>query len=272
MLPTIEATTNNLTLDDFLELLKNSNVVDGILLMGSSATGTMNKFSDIDITLIVKHVPEHTLGITTFVEHRFTEIYIYTVDEVKILINKNNINPDVKEGWIFNWIKDGKIVVDKSGLLEKVKEKSSTLDLDKVSDFLILSSIGKVNYNFIQNKRYFNSSSQLHLKALQVRLLYSLADVFVAYFNTRRLHWTGEKQAIKYLEQNDRVFLGLFENYQTCTKLEEKMELYENMAELALKPIGGLWKTEVVSVIAEGDFNKETLNTSLSYWKNLLNR
>ncbi|MFH0937135.1 MAG: nucleotidyltransferase domain-containing protein [Candidatus Daviesbacteria bacterium] len=270
MLPTLESTTNNLRLDEFLELLKKSDVVDGILLMGSSANGTMNKFSDIDITLIVKNIPANTLGIATFVEHRFTEIYIYTVDEINTLIDKNDIDPDKKEGWIFNWIRDGKIITDKSGSLSKVKEKSTTLNLDKVSDYLIFSSISKVNYNYVQNKRYFDSGSEIHLKALQVRLLYCMADVFVAYFNVRKLRWSGEKQAIKYLEQNDHEFLELFEGYQTATELKDKMELYQQIAELALDPAGGLWKREVVSVITDGNFSEESIRKSLEYWNNLL--
>jgi len=263
------STTNNETLDNFLLNLQQNKIVDGILLMGSTANGNMNDFSDIDITLIVTEKPKATLGITTFVENRFTEVFFYTKDEIENLLAKNEINPDKKEGWVLNWIRDGRIIVDKSGLLEKVKQKSLNINLDTVFDNLIISSYQKVNYNLTQNKRYFLSGNKLHLQALEIRLLYCLAEVFVAYSNIRRIHWKGEKLAIKWLEEHDREFLGIFQQYLKTSDIKEKMDLYEKLADFALKPMGGIWHKPVVSAMPEGEPEEENIKSALSYWKKL---
>src|SRR5438874_5429571 len=93
------SSTNNETLEQFFSGLRGNPNIDAILLMGSGATNTMDEHSDIDLAFVFRTVPENVLGVNTYVDNKFTEIYFYSIEEVKILLNKDIIEPNEKAGW-----------------------------------------------------------------------------------------------------------------------------------------------------------------------------
>lgn len=270
MFKTQTSKTADQSLDEFLSQLKESSDVDGILLMGSTANGVVTEYSDYDLVVIANNLPKKILGITTFIDNKFAEIFFYTPEEVKDLLAKEKIDPDQKEGWIINWSRDGKIIADKSGLLSRIKEKAKQTK-DNVADTLPYSFWHKINYNFVQNKRYFLSGKEIYLEALDVRLLYSIAEVFVGYFNVRKIVWRGEKKAIQWLQENDKNFLGLFQTFNKEIERAKKMVIYEQLAQEALEPLGGLWKEKVTAVMPTGDFDDGDIEKGFKFWNGLFN-
>ncbi len=264
-----QSRTTSRNLDQVLSELTQNHMVDGILLMGSATKHPMNKFGDIDMAIVVNELPENVLSVNTYIENRFAEIFFYSNDEILALLAKDKVDPDKKDGWIVNWLRDGKIVTDKSGLLHRLRERLSTI-YDEVTDALSYSSWRRINYNYVQNTRYFKSGEPQYLKALDVRLLYSIAEVFFGYFNVRKIPWRGEKEAIHWLEEHDHEFLSLFQDYLQEVNRDRKMDLYKQLAEKALEPTGGLWNSKITVISPSGEDLREALAKGLRFWNQLI--
>jgi hypothetical protein len=90
----------------------------------------------------------------------------------------------------------------------------------------------KINYNFIANKRYFESQDWLYHQALELRLLYSVIEIVCGYFAFRDILWEGEKNAIQRLKNNFPDFYKLLEEYLKVSLLKDRFNLYSQMVDL----------------------------------------
>jgi predicted nucleotidyltransferase len=255
-------------LEDVLSKLKNNPSVDAILITGSTANNTMHEHSDYDLACILRNAPPKIMGVTTFVDHKFSEIFFYSLEEVKQALENKIIDLNTKEGWIANWSRDGKIVCDKSGLLGRLKLKSQKIGND-VGESLVYRSWYRINYNLVQDTRYFEFDREIYQTALKIKLLNSILQVFLGYFEIIKIAWTGEKEAVKWLKENDPAFLDLF---QQCLDAngDGKFKLYKKLAELALEPVGGAWKANAVAIMPSSDVNEKGLESALDYWDELV--
>jgi predicted nucleotidyltransferase len=255
-------------LGDVLARLKNNPSVDAVLLMGSTANKTMHKYSDYDLACVLRDAPQKIMGITSFIDHKFSEIFFYSIAEVEQAIKNESIDLNNKEGWIANWLRDGEIVCDKSGLLKRLKEKSINIGFN-IDKGAIYKTWYRINYNLVQNSRYFESDSNLYHQALDIKLLYSILEVFTGYFDIRNISWTGEKNALKWLKENDHDFLKIF---QSCLRVNdaEKFNLYKKLVELALKPVDGIWKKNTEAVMPSNDTDDAAIKFALDYWDGLV--
>ena len=255
-------------LEDVLSKLKNNFSVDAILITGSTANNTMHEHSDYDLACILRDAPPKIMGITTFIDHKFSEIFFYSLEEVKQALENKVIDLNTKEGWIANWSRDGEIVCDKSGLLTRLKNQSQKIGND-VGESSVYRSRYRINYNLIQDTRYFESDRETYQTALKVKLLNSILQVFLGYFEVRKIAWTGEKEAVERLKENDPTFLELF---QKCLDASgaEKFKLYKKLAELALEPVGGIWESNTEAVMPSNGINEKELESALDYWDELV--
>jgi len=255
---------SNKDLEGVLDVLSSNPSVDAVLLMGSTANKTMHEYSDYDLACVLRDPPQRVMGITTFIDQKFSEVFFYSVSEVEHALKNETIDLNIKEGWIANWLRDGKIVCDKSGLLKRLKEKSSNsgYSSDNGAAYKIWY---RINYNLVQNQRYFASDSNLYHEALDIKLLYSILEVLTGYFGVRNIPWTGEKNALKWLKENDHDFLILF---QACLRSEpvEKFNLYKQIADMALKPVGGIWAKNVEAAMPVNDTDDAAIQSALDYW------
>jgi len=104
----------------------------------------------------------------------------------------------------------------------------------------------KVNYNFICNQRYYQSQNERYLKALDLRLLYSVIELITSYFTFRQIPWRGEKRAIGYLEANEPVFYRQFQNFLISHDIDERMKFYGKMFDLTIPESLGRWDKDIV--------------------------
>jgi hypothetical protein len=108
-----------------------------------------------------------------------------------------------------------------------------------------------IGYNAAQLRRYLASDDPVAQHAVDLRLLYSLMDVVTGYFTVRRLPWRGEKAALRYLEVHDPDYLDQLRRCLAERDRERKARQYEELARLALAPVGGLWEAGT-TVVAPG--------------------
>lgn len=197
---------SNKFLQEIITKLSKNDNVDALLLCGSTATGKQTKSSDYDLVLVVKEKPEKLLSLFTYIDSLPADIFFYSLADIKRIISDKK----VKEGgetWLIHWLPKGKISFDKSGDLSKLQRMIS--EIKYPSDASVNASAYKINYNLVNNTRYFESEDPLYHSALEIRLLYSIVEALVEYFSMRHIYWEGEKTAVQYLEDHDPEYLSI---------------------------------------------------------------
>src|SRR3989338_1810815 len=217
------------SLTNLIEQLKLSPRVRGIFSTGTTAT-KLTPSSDIDLVIILDKNDEAIKSVYTKIGNYFSDIFFFDIDFINQLKDRQEVSGNNFDGMFLEWLAKGKIEYDPDNLLLILKNKiSGTPPLQKVADSEKKDFWIKTNYNFIANSRYYNSSDELYHKALEFLLLYSVIELITAYFSFRAIPWRGEKVAVKYLEQNDQEFLGIFKKYSESNTLAEKMKYYEQL-------------------------------------------
>lgn len=269
MFPLIDATTARQSLEEVFSRLTRHAAVDGILLAGSTARGAKSGHNDYDIVCIVRDVPDRVLGINTSIDGTFAEIFFYSTKEMENIARMATVNPSEKAGWIFHWIREGRIVLDRSGSLQTIKERSREIK-EQIPYALAYRSWFLLNHDLEQNRRYFRSGSEAYHDALDVRLSYGIVDVLTGYFNLKRIPWRGEKEGLMRLRQQDPVFFDLYREFFRSRTIGERMHAYERVVRALLESVDGLWPKHATAVIPGGDVDDESVRSGLAFWHNLL--
>lgn len=249
--------SNQLT--DVIKHLSARNEVVGLFTTGTTASG-LNPSSDIDLVVILADNQKGIRSAYTTIENRFADIFFFDTAFVKKVSEMENIPGNGFEGMFVTWLAKGVIEKDESGDLAKLKslvgKKAQNLfvSLEEKQD-----SWFKINYNFIANQRYFKSEDAVYHKALEIRLMYSIVELLVAYFTLREIPWRGEKEAITYLEKNDTKTLESFTAYTKSHSLAEKFNAYKNLFTSVLHGNFQEWQKDFMLVKDEKNQLKEEL-------------
>lgn len=246
------------SLDEIVTKLSQNDNIDALLLCGTTATGTQTKSSDYDLVLVVKEKPEKLLSLFTYINSLPADIFFYTVADIRRIISDKKIK-EGGETWLLHWLPKGKISFDKSGDLSKLHNMIS--EIQYPPDTSAGTSAYKINYNLVNNTRYFESNDPLYHSALKIRLLYSIVEALVGYFSMRHIYWEGEKKAIQYLEKNDPEYLSIFQRTVRASNLRDKFLAYRDLVEKSYTEEYPKWDKNV-AVSIEGDFG--------AFWTNLL--
>ena len=219
--------SNQLT--DVIKHLSARSEVVGLFTTGTTASG-LNPSSDIDLVVILTDNQKGIRSAYTTIENRFADIFFFDADFVKKVSEMENIPGNGFEGMFVTWLAKGVIEKDESGDLTRLK----TLVDKKVQNFSVTleekqDSWFKINYNFIANQRYFKSDDTVYHNALEIRLMYSIVELVVAYFTLREIPWRGEKEAITYLEKHDNKTLESFMAFTKSHSLSEKYHAYKSL-------------------------------------------
>jgi hypothetical protein len=279
MFATIPTTTETLTLDDLIRTLAEHSAADGIVVMGSAGDSTLNPASDYDLYVVLSSMPEPLFMLLTTVERRLTEIYFTTTEAIdRILVLSEPTPGDFGQILATQWLQSGRIVFDRSGRLSRLRHKvqeqpwQDAAHANETRLAGMFSYWWKINYNLRQTRRMLESHDPAYLFAVDIRLLYSLPEVFVGYARARGMPWRGEKELIHYLMQHDQPFLDLFRECIAEADRRRKTALYEQAAALALAPVGGLWAPDATAIQIEtdGTFAPAAIERALEYWRSLL--
>jgi predicted nucleotidyltransferase len=240
---TVRATTATLRLDDVIARLAAQPSVAGILLLGSTATGALTPASDYDLLVVFDELPAPLRLVTTWVDGRLTEVYCTTLDAVRrVVATVTEIPASGEAGAIVTWLRSGRLVHDRRGeLLTAQAAARTTVRPTPATDDEVYETWRKAGYSVAQMKRYLAAGDPTSDLAVDMRLLYGLADVMVGYFTARRLAWQGERAAIRHWAANDPDFLERFRAALAERDRRRRVELYEELARDAVAPIGELW-------------------------------
>lgn len=245
-------------MEEIITKLSQNDNVDALLLCGSTATGTQTNSSDHDLVLVVKEKPDKLLSLFTYINGLPADIFFYSLGDIKRIV----LDKQIKEGgesWLMHWLPKGKISFDKSGDLSKLQNMISEIQCPP--DTSAGTSAYKINYNLVNNTRYFESNDPLYHSALEIRLLYSIVEALAGYFSMRRIYWEGEKKAIQYLEDEDPEYLSIFQKSARASNLQDKFAAYRDLVEKSFTTEYPKWDKNV-AVSIEGDFGM--------FWTNLL--
>lgn len=188
--------------------LKGRGQVTAVFLTGSGATLEFKDYSDYDLIVILDRDEVGLKSIYTFIDDKFADIFFFTEEKIKKLAKRIEVNPNSMDGILLSWLSGAKIEFDKTGSISELKKKvEANYFKTLIPNDEITSVWNKVNYNFICNQRYYRSGNKIYLKALDIKLLYSVIELITAYFTFHQTSWRGEKQAITYLETSDLLFI-----------------------------------------------------------------
>jgi len=265
-LPFARSLTIGQTLEGVLAKLRSHPSVHAVLLMGSAANDTLHSHSDYDLAVVVDNAPPGLVAIDTFIDHRFAEIFCFSVAEVETLAAKESIQALSREDWLLNWVKTGRVVWDSSGLLERIKQRSEERLATVVAFETVYGTWHQLSYNLCTSLRYASSRDDLYLEALDVRLLHAVSEAFAGYFNVRRIPWRGEKAAIEWLREHDPEFLAIFRGFHQANNRDQRVRVYNDMVIRALEPVGGPWRDGTTTPGLRSGFDERAVHDCLEFW------
>ncbi|MEX1086974.1 MAG: nucleotidyltransferase domain-containing protein [Candidatus Paceibacterota bacterium] len=257
-------------LETIIKNLENNENIDAGFLTGSYGIGQKSNYSDIDLVIIFKENDKNIKSIYTWIDDTFADIFFFDQSDLERIEKSEKVSANDMDAIFIAWLEKASILFDKSGLTTKLKsDLKSNQNVIAIPQEEKKEWWQKINYNFIANKRYFESGNPLYSEALEIRLLYSVTELINGYFEFRDIPWRGEKYATSYLKDNDTDFYKTFFEYLNASDLSKRFELYSNLVALTLTPDFPLWtKEDVVTQTKGGSLD---VNADLAdYWKDLI--
>jgi predicted nucleotidyltransferase len=258
------------TLPQIIEKLKLHQNVDAVFLTGSQ--GNDHKpYSDIDLVIVLdKHAYDLT-SLYTWIDDKFADIFFFDHADLERIEASKELSGNAMDAVFVSWLQKATVQFDKSGKLTDLKNKADELNkkvsIPKSEKDLFWQ---KINYNFVANTRYFESNDPSYHEALEVRLLYSVSEVFTGYFEFRDILWRGEKTAMKYLKESDIDFYNAFIAYAEAVDLSDKFSKYSDLVKMVFTDRYKLWNKSDVLPQAK-DRAKANEEQLVKYWKELTN-
>jgi hypothetical protein len=251
-------------MDKVIEKLKSDPQVNAAFITGSGSIGNKKFYSDIDLVVILNENKDNLYCLYKFTNDVFTEVFFFDLKDLERIFSLTSVVSDHFDAIFIDWLKKSEILFDKSGVLSSLKSKLAHIGISSVSDKSKLGYWQRINHNYITDKRYFDSGDEIYLKALEIKLFYSMEQLICSYFAFRDLPWRGEKNAVLYLRENDKDFYDLFERYIKSSKIDEKFDLYSNMFDMVHTGKYKKWDKSVMAIL-DKDYklkSKEDLNLS----------
>lgn len=275
--PTLGPLTTGLSLAEVVARLSKEPVVDGILVMGSGGTPDMHPASDYDLFVVLNAMPAPLYLVATEIDHRLAEIYFGSTEKLQgYIAAEPPLQPVDIDAAVIRWLQTGHVAFDRSGLLCRAQDRFRQREwqdwFKPQSDLQLHQTWFSVNYNLAQTRRMLASPDPVYRTAVDLRLLYTVMEVWQAYFKLRRLPSLGEKHDVRYLAANDPEYLDLFRCCLAEPDRARKFELYGRLADIALAPMGGLWQEGTTAMQLRGDtqWQSDTVDNALAFWRELV--
>lgn len=254
LLWTDPSTTHDLPLATVLDRLKQRDEVDGIILAGSTSGDALTPHSDYDIIVMLNTIPGPINVAYTTIDGRLADIVFVTTEDAQSALDLQPLSEYDRRGHLFYWLRTGEIVFDRLSLLAQLRALPWSEDwINITSHEDIYRTWFRINYNLKHAQRMVTSGDPVYLMALDVRLLYSLLEVWMAYFRLRRIAWRGEKSAVRYLQEHDPEFLAQFQEALHTADRARKVTLYAALAARALESTGPIWPDNATAVDFHGN-------------------
>lgn len=266
--------TNDLSLDEVIARLSHQSVVDGLLVVGSTAKDQLTPASDYDLVLILSTMPMPLHTGVTYIDGRFTDLLFHTTNEVEaILAATAPFDFWDWTGRLVGWLETGQVRFDRHGKLEAAQAKARGGQwIAPVDDSTVYGAWQTINYNLAVVRRLLTSDDPAYRMAAELRMaLFGPQDLFWNYFAVRGLQPDSEKQHIRYLQEHDPTFLADFQRFLVEPEIGEKFRRYAALAERVLAPVGALWQAgETVLNLSGKDRTPAMEKQALDFWEGLI--
>lgn len=268
------STTNHATFEDVIKRIIQHDVVDGLLLVGSASKDELTPASDYDLIVVLSEMPEHLHVGTTYIDQRFTDLVFFTTAHVEQFLEA--AEPFEFWDWVgrlVGFCESGTILFDRNDRLQDAQTKAqSGVWIKPDGAHEAYQAWSRVNYNLSVIHRYLRSDDPLYLQTADIRMMvYGPQDLFFSYFTIRQRRWDGDKAAIRYLQEHDPNYLDLFERFLVEGNRDRKFQLYEELAELTVAPVGSLMKNgESTMILNSASVTPEREEAALGFWEKLV--
>lgn len=267
---------DGITFDELLARLASKDEVAGLLQIGSASSGSFSAASDYDLILVLRDDSPRLDTIATWIDGHLTEINCKTIGQMEELARTPGLRDITEAGALVNMIRAARVVFDSEGRLTHLQQTLRELPppklpgTDDAHDWWF-----RVGYELAHARRYLSSDDIAYRLTVEVRLLFSMHHVFMAYFAVRGIPWRGDKEAVKHLQAQDAAFLDAFLSFTREADVALKMKLYEDLAVKALAPVGEPWPKGATMVEFGGIFDNETRNRpsvaeAKAFWQRLI--
>lgn len=274
MFPLPHASTATLTLEATLARISRHPAVVGLVLVGSAARAALTPASDYDLLVVLAEQPLSLHVGVTAIDHRLTDLLFASAAQIEaILAATEALDGTSWEGRVARWLTEGQIAYDSDGRLhaaqQKVRERTWIRPLAAIDSYG--AWIG-VNYNLLHTRRLLQSDDPVYRAAGELRIvIYGVSSVLFSYFQVRKLHWEGDKAAIRYLMDIDPPAFALLQQLLREPDPERRFAAYEQLAALTLAPIGGLWGGESTVLWSDAaPATWESIDRGLALWEELV--
>lgn len=238
------------TLDDVVRRLGSHPDVEGVALGGSGQDSLLTGASDIDLLIVVVEKWSNLRVGVTWIEGRMGDLLFATTSEVESIADAEPAQS--ADGWVRRvaaFLASARVLVDPGGRLVRAQRAAQQWREESPGPFGgdAYRAWHKINYDRQHSRRMLASDDPDYVTALELRLLYGLADVFTGYFAIRSLRWEGEKAAVRFLREYDPGFLECFGRCIVERDQSAKFALYDQLCKKAIAPVGGVWRHEPTS-------------------------
>jgi hypothetical protein len=228
-------------LDAFAARMARHPAVQGIVILGSGANASLTDASDYDVLVVLDQpVPPLFVALTS-VGGRLTDVIFVS----PALIEQGVLGDEHSDEWrlrVAYWLVSGDVVFDRNGIIGNARTQLGGGSTEpRHSAGAIYARWFSVNYDLAQTRRIATSTDPVYAMTVDLRLLFGLHQLWMAYFAFRQLPWRGDKHAIRYLLTHDGPFLETFRRCLAETDRERKVALYGELVAMVTEPVGGVW-------------------------------
>jgi hypothetical protein len=269
--------SHTLTLDETLERLAASPLVDGLAPFGSRTVDAGDPVSDYDLLILVQDPPVRIFQMLTHIDGRIADVVFVETETVDHLLERDEaVESTSTEGRLMLKMRAAQIVHDASGRLERVREY--TLQRIQSGHWLLPTPESDLyaawfwkNHFLFHVKRMAQSRNPIYHTAADIMLLGGLSDLCRVYHNVRSLPWEGEKAALRYLQIHDPDYLKLLQACIAETDRLRKIRLCERLVTQTLALVGPLWTLGITSAyLRDAALHPGQVREALTFWESLL--
>lgn len=234
----VRPATSSLSLDEVIVRITRHGEVEGVVLVGSTATGELSPASDYDIMVVLAPGGTGFHVEVTAIDGRLTDVLVVDLE----VLEGASTGPDELDRRIANWLTTGRVVFDRNGAVQTARTRSEIPSVpEPLGEATASAERWQVSYDLLVNENYARSEELVYVLGLRLRALHSFSRLLLAYFRVRGLVWQGENWAIRHLAEHDRPFLDVVNQWLDAAHPSDQLEVHRIAAERALEPVGGVW-------------------------------
>jgi predicted nucleotidyltransferase len=267
--------SEQLSLEETLDVLARSALVDGIAEFGSRTAQASTPASDYDLLLLVRQLPRPVFQMLTSIQGRLADIVLVETTTADALLHSGELPQAFFDQLFARKMQTARIIVDRSGRLGQVQQlvRSAAWGamLAEARSNASLSGIWFWQcFGLLQLERMAQSTDPLHQTAVDMLLTACLAGTWRNYFDIRALDWNGEKAALRYWSEHDPGYHQLVLACLRASGGHERLLAYRSLVEQTIQPIGRpLQRGETAVALAQPIATETDVALVLDYWDEL---